>query len=188
WRCPMRPIPPALLLAALAAACAPAASSPGDRTVGPNAAIIESSTSVLVRINNDESGMTRTLDAAPERVWAVLPAVYGELGIPVEVSDANARVIGNRRVTTRRIGGERINTRVRCGNDGAGPSAMNGYLVQLSILTSLQPAAAEKTVLTTQIGGHATPIEGTSTSRVLCATTGRLEQRIAQLIAGRLEG
>lgn len=184
----MRPLPSALMLTVLAAACAPATSSPDQRPVGPNAAIIESSTSVMVRINNDESGMTRTLDAAPERVWAVLPAVYGELGIPVEVSDANARAFGNRRVTVQRIGGERTSSWVRCGNEGAGPSAMSGYRVQLSILTSLQPAGAGKTTLTTQIGGHGTTIEGTSTSRVLCATTGRLEQRIAQMIAARLEG
>jgi hypothetical protein len=175
------------LCTSLAAACAPSsAPTPAPGRSEPVARVEETSTGMTFRIQTDAGGVEQTVDAPPERLWAVLPQVYEALGIRAEVADEAGRIYGSRKVSARQIAGKRAGTFVRCGNEGAGASAMSMYRHQLSVLTSLRPGPGGKTVVTSQVGGTATPVEGTSTGAVLCASTGELEAMILERITDRL--
>lgn len=178
----------AALLALIAAACAPAGSSPGSAPAGPPASIIETSTSVSVRLSEQAEAATVLLQASPEVVWVLLPEVYESLGIAAEIHDAEARAYGTRRFAQNRLGGKRTAEFVRCGHQGAGPSAASNYRVRLSIVSTLGSAPGVGTRLVTEVSGSATPVEGTSTAAVRCVSTGELEQRINALVAERLAG
>ena len=181
----MRRTAPVVLLSVLAA-CAPATPAPGIPAAGPEPMVMETSSGISYRLRNDDTGVTRPYAAPVDRVWAALPGVYEELGIPTGVNDPEARVFGNRRASVTRVGGERVSRFVRCGNEqGAGPSAGGGYRVQLSVLTTLRGDGAA-TQATTTVGGTATPVAGTSNDAVACVSTGALEKRIGDLIAARL--
>ena len=55
------------------------------------------------------------------------------------------------------------------------------------MLVTIRPDG-ERTWVTTQVGGSATPVAGTSTEAVMCVSTGRLEKRVEELLAARLAG
>lgn len=186
----MRTLLSCSLLAALTAACSPASTpaSPRMAPPGPGASVTATSTGIDIRLRNDDQGISSSVDASPERVWAALPEVYRELGIPEGTIDPVERVYGNRRVTLPRIGGERTSQLVRCGSASmAGPMSGSQYRTRLSVLTWVQEEGG-KTSVTTQVGASARRLEGTSTEEVACASTGRLEARIAELLAARLGG
>lgn len=179
---------PGVLLALLLIACSPAAPSPAPSPATRPASITETSTSVAIRLSESHEPATVTLDAPLERVWSIVPEVYQALGIPAEINDPGARVYGTRSFAQSRLGGKRTADYVRCGNEGAGPSAVSGYRVRLSVVSSLRSAPGGKTVLATEVNGSATPVEGTSTAAVRCASTGALEQRIHSLVSERAAG
>ncbi|HEX2091150.1 MAG TPA: hypothetical protein VHG28_02065 [Longimicrobiaceae bacterium] len=182
----MRSLSPAVLLALLAASCAPPSPSTGTAPRGPTPILEETSTGLSYRLNNDTEAVVYRVDAPVDHVWALLPEVYRELGIPEGTRDPAARVYGNRRAPVARVGGERVSAFLRCGNEeGAGPSAVTRFRVHLAALTSLEPVG-DRTRVTTEVAGSATPIEGTSTGPVLCVSTGVLEKRIVELLTARL--
>lgn len=173
----------------LLAACAAAPGSSGTVVTGPapsEPAIIGTSTGTMVRVSGDNTALAYSVSAPVERIWTALPMVYDALGIPVAHSDPATRQMGNRRIIGTRVGGEPMDTYVRCANQGAGPSAMARHRVTLSVITALQPEANGKTTMATQVSGTATPIEGTSSGAILCVSTGRLEARIHDGIIRRV--
>jgi hypothetical protein len=125
--------------------------------------------------------------AAPaDRVRALLPEVFRELGVADAGMDREGLVFGNRSITTPRVGGERLTHWVRCGNQGgAGPSAVTAYRTALSLLVTIRPDG-ERTWVTTQVGGSATPMAGAGSDAVMCVSTRRLEKRVQELLAARL--
>lgn len=182
----MRPAAPLLLAALLAAACAPAAPGPAAAPAGPEPQITETETGISFRLRNDDAGAAHHVAAPLARVRAALPLVFRDLGVPDAGQDREGLVFGHRKITTARVGGERASSWVRCGNQmGAGPSAAGLYRTQLSVLVTLRPDG-ERTWVTTQVGGSATPAAGTSTDAVLCVSTGGLEKRVEEMLAARL--
>lgn len=176
----------AILLVLATISCASASSAPAPaRNTGP-ASITETETGNFVRLNEESGGTTAIVAASPDRVWALLPEVYQELEIAGDVLDASTRTFGIRSYTQSRLAGKRTAELVRCGNQGAGPSASGAYRTRLSITTTVQPEAADRTRLTTEVSGSATSVEGTSTGAVRCVSTGELEQRIRKLLLQRL--
>ncbi len=182
----MRRPAPLLLAALLAGACAPAASGPATAPAGPEPQITETSTGISFRLRNDDAGAAHHVGARADRVRAALPEVFRELGVPDAGMDREGLVFGHRRITTPRVGGERLSAWVRCGNQaGAGPSAATAYRTELSLLVTIRPDG-ERTWVTTQVGGSATPVAGTGAEAVMCVSTGRLEKRVEELLAARL--
>jgi hypothetical protein len=116
-----------------------------------------------------------------------MPAVFEGLNIPVGTIDQNTRLIGNRRIESRsgRIAGERASSYLNCGNTGIGASIADSYQINLSVLTQVVLVPGGITQLQTSIDAYATQ-RGVSGAPVRCASTGRLEQRIANL-AGALQ-
>ena len=135
----------------------------------------------------DNAASTTTVQAPIERVWAVLPAVYEQLQIPVGTVDPTARAIGNQRLQAKsgRIAGERASSFLTCGSTAFGGPVADTYQVNASLLTSLQPGQAGSTQVQTMLEASATQ-RGVSGAPVRCATTGQLEQRIATLIQQQL--
>ncbi len=172
----------AMVLLACAQGATPGAPSPAQPTrVNPT------SEGVSIRLGDEGPAPSGTLEAPIERVWAALPVAYQTLGIAAPVRDSLARSFGNRRFTERRAAGKATADLVHCGNEGAGPSAIAGHRIQLSILTRLRAETGTRTVLTTEISGVAESVEGTSTGRVRCVSRGELEHRIYQLVAAQLK-
>jgi len=170
---------------ALLAACGPAPSAPRPlRETNPR--IIETANGVEVHARSDNDPVSTVARAPLERVWAALPEVYRELGIPAGVVDAERHAFGTVGVSVGTIGGQRVGSWVRCGNDGSGPSAANAYRTRLSVVTTLE-SVGSSTQVSTAVGGTGTPVEGSSASRVNCVSDGRLETRIAQLLAARVQ-
>jgi hypothetical protein len=182
----MRPAAPLVLAALLAAACAPAGTGPAAPPAGPEPQITETETGISFRLRNDDPGAAHHVAAPLDRVRAALPLVFRDLGVPDAGQDREGLVFGHRKITSPRVGGERASAWVRCGNQmGAGPSAAGPYRTQLSVLVTLRPDG-ERTWVTTQVAGSATPAAGTSTDAVLCVSTGALEKRVEEMLAARL--
>jgi hypothetical protein len=136
----------------------------------------------------DNRPSSNTVQAPPERVWALMPAVYEGLKIPIGTIDQNSRVIGNRRIQTNsgRIAGARASSYLNCGNTGLGVPIADSYQVDLSVLTQIVPAPGGSAQVQTSIDANATQ-RGVSSAPVRCASTGRLEQQIAAAIQQHLQ-
>jgi hypothetical protein len=175
----------AFVLPLLACGCATTGQSEVQRS-DPGAGIYETTTSTTIRVGGDLAPSSRVIPASADRVWGVLPAVFQEIGVPVEVHVPDARQIGNQRVRQARVAGEPIATFLRCASEGSGPSSVERLRHQLSVLVSLIPQADGRTHLSTQVTGSATRVEGSSQGPVQCVSTGLLEERIANSVLGRV--
>lgn len=174
------------LLPALAWGCTSTTAAPPAPEPTPR--FEETSTGLNIRLGNEVSRAETEVRATAERVWAVLPEVYRELGIPAEVSDSTTGTYGSRHVTVNRIGGRRTSSWLRCGNDGAGASAMSAFRYRLTVLSTVRPGPGARSLVTTEVSGTGTTVEGTSTGPVRCVSTGDLEQRMAEMISAKVAG
>lgn len=184
-------VPIAFASVLLTSACASAGSPSSAQSSSPVTTVdMEMPDGGAIRLEAT-SAPTVTLSASSEQVWAVLPAVYAALEIPVEINDPAARVYGTRRFTRNRLDGKRVTHFIRCGSQGAGSGALpvTSYRVRLSVLSSVEPGTASGTALVaTRVQGSATSVDGTSSATVGCSSTGALEQRIHRLLAEHLAG
>lgn len=177
----MRP----LFLTALCtlAGCASSGSLP------PGAAptrILETAGGYDIHLASEAPGATYTVDVPPERAISVLAAVYQEMEIPVTLRDPATRSLGNPELAgRRRLAGRPLSAYLDCGHTLTGPVADN-YRVQLSVITSLQPAEGGKTRVVTRVGGQARSNEGASGHPVTCTSRGRLEEQIASGLRAKL--
>ncbi|HEX8694136.1 MAG TPA: hypothetical protein VF746_17070 [Longimicrobium sp.] len=121
-----------------------------------------------------------------ERVWAVLPQVFQELGIgEAGVIDPAGFVYGQREMSVRRrLGSAPLSQFVECGNN-MGISNANSYTVTLSVVTQLQRTTAEKTGVLSLVQATARQ-PGNSQQSVVCTSTTELERRIANTVKLRL--
>ncbi|HXV87296.1 MAG TPA: hypothetical protein VD793_11375 [Gemmatimonadales bacterium] len=69
-----------------------------------------------------------------------------------------------------------------------GPSAVAGRRVRLTILTTVRAEGPARSRLETEVDGEATSVEGVSSQPVACATNGRLELELHQLIEKLVRG
>jgi hypothetical protein len=125
-----------------------------------------------------------TLAVPAGKVWAALPAVYDALAVPLSVVDTTYRVLGAVRVTVRRpIGGDRLSLLLQCGVGAYGPVAER-YTVQLTLVSAVRAIDDGHAVLETRVDGSAA--QNGVNSSVRCASTGRLEEKVAQLVRKEL--
>ncbi len=171
-----------LLLNGCASASSPVAGAGTPGSIGAT------ETGGMIRMGGDSRAVSVGVTATPEQVWAALPGVYQELGITAEMRDDALRTIGTRAFTGARIGGKRVSDFVRCGNQGSGPSSGGMVRHRLIIVTRVTATGAGKSDLVTEVGGTATPVEGTSTGPITCASTGELEQRIKVMAEKAISG
>jgi hypothetical protein len=121
-----------------------------------------------------------TLAVSEARVFAALPAVFTALAVPLTVVDSSAKAMGAVRVLVRRpIAGQRLSLLLECGTGNYGPNAER-YSVQLTLVARAKAIDSTHTEVLTMVRGDAAP-NGLSTS-VNCASSGRLEERFAELL------
>lgn len=171
-----------LLTLVLAAACASPGAGPGSRPVARPPSIQESGTTMDVTFTPSRGVVSDAVRAAPAAAWEALPKAYADLGIPVqEVSEAS-RVLGNSRlVVSRRLGETPLSQYLECGSGVTGPFA-DRYRVELLIRTSVVPADGGTARVDTYVEASARNPEGSSNTGVACASTQRLERKIAERV------
>ncbi|MDQ3606576.1 MAG: hypothetical protein M3418_10400 [Gemmatimonadota bacterium] len=153
----------------------------------PSTTAIAMETGTSVVTLHRESGTSVLRVAAPsDQVWTLLRQVYYELGIPTSTLDPSARVLGNGQVTSAsRIAGEPAHRFLDCGTDGMGIPVASNYTINLSVLTSVRPGTQGDTQVENRVTGTAMR-RGVSADVVQCASTGRLEKRISDLLTKKL--
>jgi len=137
---------------------------------------------------------TQTVESTPlvvavplERAWAALPAVYAAIDVEPRTVVTAEHLVGNTGARVRKqLGGVRMAEYLDCGIR-QGEHNADSYLVNLSLQTRLVALDSARTVVHTVATARATPV-GLSTDPVHCVSTGRLERRIADLVAERSRG
>ena len=129
---------------------------------------------------------TAAVEASPDEVWRVLPAVYEELKLPVgTVVTAERRIASANARFRERVAGERAARIVSCGTAADGREAADSYELTLDIATVATPLEGGKTDVKSVVSGMAKPVF-TNGEPVRCASTGRLEERIAAAVRVKL--
>lgn len=139
---------------------------------------------VSTQIATDREYVKKTLPVALDLVWAVLPGVYQELGIPVVTSNPSTNEVGNPGFEVARVGGSRMNKYLDCGTSRTGPMA-NAYQVTLSVMTKLSELEGGQTELSSVVDGTAVN-RTTAGYPVPCSSREELEELIVEKVAEAL--
>lgn len=127
-----------------------------------------------------------TIPAAPSRVFDALKSVYEELGVPPGTHDPSTGRIGNADFwKTRKFAGESISAFLNCGESLTGTVA-NNYRIYMSLLSVVRPDGKGASEVETAFRAQAQNMEGTSSDRISCGSTGNLEERIRKAVLLKL--
>lgn len=172
-----------VILVAGATACAssshvPDVSPPSQRTVAvDDQQVYRTSVMANPKVN---------VPAAPSRVFDALKAVYEELGVPPGTHDPSTGRIGNTDFwKSRRFAGEPISAFLNCGESLTGTVA-NNYRIYMSVLSVVRPDGKGASEVETAFRAQAQNMEGTSSDRIACGSTGKLEERIRKALLLKL--
>ena len=175
-----------LLLVSLLGCLGACSATPSvTKTAGAPTSVVSTGDGSVLQIEDDME-MESPLRHAPERVWVVLPQIFQELGLGGEVLDTNKRIYGNDKVSTNRIAGQNPQTFFRCANEASGMGSTMRYRVQFSIRTAVTPVPSGGSKLNTAINGTASPVDGSSASRLDCVSNGKLEREIRRSVIAKL--
>jgi hypothetical protein len=170
-----------ILTLALAGACASGGASESSETTVRQAPIYTSKETGTL-LADQPHATVMSIAAPPAAVWLAVKKVYGELEIPVTVESPGTRQIGNPNFTkTRNLAGQSMVTFVDCGNGMTGPKAAS-YRIYASLLTDVIPDGSGGTKLQTTFVPMGQDVEGGSSDRIPCGTTGRFEQLVLERV------
>jgi hypothetical protein len=168
------------------AACAPAAATSGSGSSAPlPTQAIGTSEGIQISTSGEVRVIASELAAPVDRVFAVLPAVYQQLGIQAG-TDAARRTVSGATSFTRRFMGEPVTRFLDCGQGSFGTAIASQYTIHMTVSTTVNPGASEGSRLETQIQARAVSSDGANAVAAQCRTEGRLEQMISTLVQGRL--
>ena len=168
------------------ASCASSGSSSSDPGLAmPSERVIAADNHGVLRTTTTPNAKAH-IAVAPSRVFDALKPVYEELGVSVALNDPSTGRLGNPEFSkTRKLGTEPISSYLNCGTSIMGPAADN-YRVYMSLVTMVRPDGHGETDLETAFTAAARNMEGTTSDRVACGTTGRLEDIIKKRLMERL--
>ena len=178
----------ALVLATAACASTQSASVPsteGERTAIPGASLNASSG---LRLDATPVARIDTVWVPLDRIWKVLPTVFGLLEIPIERFNSETNEMGNSSLKVfRKLGETQLRTLLDCGNTQIGPNT-DSYEVLLTVLTKLTKTKMDSSVtaVSTIVTGRARPLQFTG-GYVTCKSKGQLEKRIAEVLKVNLQ-
>ena len=99
-------------------------------------------------------------------------------GIAPAIDDPTTGRFGNTDFSKmRKLGTEPISRYLNCGDSIMGPAA-DTYRVYISLISQVHPDGKGETDFETSFVAQARNMEGTTSDRVACGTTGRLEEHI----------
>lgn len=149
--------------------------------------VIVSSTSIDINTAPDREVVTEVVSATPEAAWIALQIAYEELGIPIKEMNEDLRILGNPRlVVSRRLNRTRLSTYLDCGQGPAGDHA-DLFRIEMQIRTSILQLPSGVRV-NTHLAAIARNMDGTSNTRLRCASKFQLEREIAGRVRFYAEG
>ena len=169
------------------AACGPAASAPSSGPSEMPTQVLAVGDAVHVTTSAEVRVVSETLDAPVDRVWAVLPAVYRELGLTTGADAARRTVTGGANFT-RRFLGENATRFFDCGMGQFGSRIAASYTIRMAVSTTVNPGTGGGSRLDSMIEAFARSTDGANAVAAQCRTQGRLEQLIAQRVREKLAG
>lgn len=134
-----------------------------------------------VEVETGASVVDSVVAVTPVAAWSALPGVFETLGVEATTVDARSRAIGNERFIATRIEGRSLSDYVDCGAS-FGRARADQYQVTMQILVQLGRDASGGTRVRTLLDAYAQPRD-VAGNAYHCASTGRLERRVAELIA-----
>jgi hypothetical protein len=196
---PLAPVTPLVALAAFAAlAAAPAraraqspdAADPMPRTEvgprGPERRIIVAGSTLTMRPSAD-GFVDVTLTAPAARVHEVLAAALADAGLAVKELDPRVQQAGTGPFRAQfRLGKQRLSTFVDCGIDAQGLRQADSFSLTMRVTSQAVEESASRATVRTLVQATGRPAS-TSGNDIRCPTTGRLEERIVESIARRLQ-
>ncbi|MEO7083043.1 MAG: hypothetical protein ABI442_08835 [Gemmatimonadaceae bacterium] len=115
------------------------------------------------------------LVAPPATVWLAAKQVYSTFDIPVAVDNPAAHQLGNANFfKARQMAGKPMTQWVDCGSGMDGPKA-SSYRIYMSLLTTVVTDGKGGTTVQTTFVPFGQDMSGSSSDRIPCATTGKLE-------------
>ena len=177
-----------LLTGGLLLGCAPrGAASPPSATPNLSTVIVAGSSDLRdpVDLRRQATVGQRTVIGTLSEVWAVLPAVFAQLGIEITRIDSGEGVIGNPGYRARRVEGQPLSRYLDCGRS-FGRDYADHYSVTLAVLVQLVPSTDGGTVVRTVLDAYAQD-PSRAGGAVHCITWGSLERRIGDIVTERLQ-
>lgn len=171
---------PVLLL--LAIGCA--SPVPGTKSEEPARSVVRTSGFQAAEFLTEGDRVHSRFPDSPAEVWAVLPAVYERLGIPVAKLDEERMTLGNQALKARSIDGKRMSTFVDCGTTLSGRVA-DRYDVTLNLATQVAEAPGGGSEIVTSLDAWAEP-RLTRGDAVHCRSRGALEEQISAMTSEEL--
>ena len=182
----MRPFAIALLLVAALAARAQSQAPPSEPAPpGPDRRIVIAGTTLTLRPSAD-GFVDVTLTAPAARVHEVLAASLGDVGLNVREMDPRVQQVGTGPFRAQfRIGKQRLSTFVDCGVDAQGLRQADSFSMTLRVTTQVVQESETRATVRTLVQAMGRPAS-TSGNDIRCPSTGKLEERIAEAVARRL--
>jgi hypothetical protein len=170
------------LLALLFAACA--ATPAVNTNPGAPASVTPTGDGSVVRLEDDPE-LESPIRHEADRVWAILPQIFQELGLGGEVKDPQRRIYGNDRVSAQRVAGQNPQNFFRCANEASGMGSTMRYRIQFSIRSAVT-GSQDGSKLHTAIIGQASPVDGSSAAKLDCVSNGKLEREMRRAVIAKL--
>ena len=145
-------------------------------------------THMETRAVNEDYLRTTSVAAPADRVWLAVAGAYDDLKLPITTRvDASRQVASQGRRFRGSIGGTRLGILFNCGSSAAGGDLADSYELTVDVASTVAPAAdAAQSTVQSVVSALARPVM-TSGEPVRCASTGRLEQKIVEEAAKRLQ-
>jgi hypothetical protein len=184
----------ALFLAVTTAAACASTGDPGTttavdrRTTNVSYASGMGETSINLETANTIQTRSTQISAPAKALWGVLPGAYQDLALDLAVYDSTLMVIGNPglQVQRGRLGESRVSRYLNCGTDPMGSALADRYNVRISVVSRVREQGGAS-VLETEVSGDAAQ-RAVSSVAVSCASTGVLEEAVANAAKMRLAG
>jgi hypothetical protein len=147
----------------------------------------QGSVDMVINSYNANAPVVSTLSARRDAVWSALDATYQAIGITVAMRDPANWQMGNRNLqVSRRLNGNSLSRYFNCGNTGMGAEIADSYRLTASVVSTVAEQGAGSRLET--VAQAVARQQGTSSPPVNCASTGQLEQEIANRVARAVGG
>jgi hypothetical protein len=176
-------------IALLLAICGCASAGTPENDTTPRQAKIFQSAETGTLLGEQPRAVKAELSAPPATVWLAAKQVYTSFDIPVTVDNPSAHQLGNADFyKSRQLAGRSMAQFVDCGSGMDGPKA-SSYRIYMSLLTTVVTDGKGGTRIQTTFVPVGQDMSGTSSDRLSCATTGKLEalflEKVAALVGVR---
>jgi len=126
------------------------------------------------------------VDGAAAKLWSALPAVYDQLGLPLNGVDAEKRAVAAVNFRARvQLAKVRLSRYVDCGAASSIGRAADSYTITFNVATQVVPITDGRATVATLVQAFGRPSSNAGEA-IHCTSTGALEAKIAELAAAHL--